>query len=43
MNSCVLKKDLETGYRHMAQDEIREAEALEWSEATIRDLIDEPQ
>ena len=27
-----------TGYRTMAQDEEREAEALEWAEATISDV-----
>jgi predicted CopG family antitoxin len=32
--------DLEAGYQAMAQDEAREAEALEWSEATIGDLVD---
>jgi hypothetical protein len=34
---------LEVGYRDMAQDEEREAEALEWSEATIGDVADEPR
>ena len=29
--------DLESGYRQMADDETREAEALEWAEATIGD------
>lgn len=33
----VLKADLEAAYREMAQDEAREAEALEWAEATIGD------
>jgi len=28
------KEDLEPAYRQMARDEIREAEALEWAEAT---------
>ena len=34
----VLNKDLEEGYQQMAQDE-----ALEWSEATIGDVRDEPR
>lgn len=36
-------KDLGAAYREMAQDEEREAEALEWAEATIRDVADEPE
>ncbi len=36
----VLRQDLEAAYRQMGQDEAREAEALEWSEATIGDLGD---
>ena len=34
----VINHDLETAYRDMAQDEAREAEALEWAEATIDDV-----
>lgn len=34
---------LELGYRQMAQDERRESEALEWAEATIGDVADEPR
>ena len=34
---------LEGGYQAMANDEEREAEALEWAEATIRDVADDPQ
>ena len=34
---------LEDGYQAMANDEDREAEALEWAEATIGDVADEPQ
>lgn len=30
----VIGKDLEAAYRQMAQEEAREAEALEWAEAT---------
>ena len=33
--ACKLARAME--YRHMAQDHQREAEALEWAEATIRD------
>jgi len=35
--------ELELGYKQMAQDEEREAEALEWAEATIGDVADEPR
>ena len=34
--------DLEQSYREMAADEAAEAEALEWSEALIGDVGDEP-
>lgn len=37
----VVEKDLEAAYRQMSQDEAREAEALEWAEATMRDVADE--
>jgi predicted CopG family antitoxin len=37
----VLNEDLESAYKEMAQDEAREAEALEWSEATIGDVNNE--
>lgn len=37
----VIGKDLETAYRQMAEDEAREAEALEWAEATVGDVGDE--
>ena len=36
----VVDLDLDTAYRAMAQDEAREAEALEWTEATIGDVSD---
>ena len=39
----VTPQDLEAAYRQMAQDETREAEALDWSEATIGDVSDEPR
>ena len=34
---------LDLGYRQMGQDEERESEALEWAEATIGDVADEPR
>ncbi len=37
----VVKRDLEAAYRRMAKDEEREAEALEWADATIGDVSDE--
>ena len=37
----VIGKDLETAHRQMAQEEAREAEALEWAEATLGDVADE--
>ena len=37
----VIGKDLEHAYQQMAQEESREAEALEWAEATIGDVSDE--
>lgn len=37
----ILDIDLEDAYHQMAQDEEREWEALEWSEATISDVSDE--
>jgi len=37
----VLLRDLEAAYMQMAQDEAREVEALQWSEATIGDVSDE--
>jgi len=36
----VIGTDLEAGYRAMAADEEREAEAFDWSEATIGDVAD---
>jgi predicted CopG family antitoxin len=32
----VIGKDLELAYQQMSQDEAREAEGLEWAEATVR-------
>ena len=37
----VIGEDLEIAYRQMAQEEVRETEALEWAEATIGDVADE--
>ncbi|MCI0639447.1 MAG: hypothetical protein L0Y72_01450 [Gemmataceae bacterium] len=37
----VLRDDLEAGYRAMALDEEREAEAKEWAEGTCGDVADE--
>ena len=36
----VIGPDLEAAYQAMAEDEAREAEALEWIEATIGDMAD---
>lgn len=37
----VTQQDLEVAYAEMAQDEAREAEALDWIEGTIGDVADE--
>lgn len=37
----VVRDDLAEAYREMAEDEAREAEALEWAEGTLRDRSDE--
>jgi len=34
----VIGTDMEAAYREMAQDEAREAEAVEWAEATVGDV-----
>ena len=39
----VIDQDLEDGYRAMAEDEGREQEAEQWSEATLGDVADEPR
>ncbi len=39
----VIDSDLEAAYREMAADEIREAEAEEWSEGLLSDIADEPR
>jgi predicted CopG family antitoxin len=37
----VMFPDLEAAYQQMAEDEKREAEALEWAEAMVGDVSDE--
>ena len=37
----VIKKDMYAAYKEMAADQVRESEALEWAEATCRDVNDE--
>jgi predicted CopG family antitoxin len=37
----VIGQDLEVAYKQMAVEEAREAEALEWAEATVGDVADE--
>jgi predicted CopG family antitoxin len=37
----VLKKDMYAAYEEMAADQIRESEAMEWSEGTIGDINNE--
>ena len=39
----VVTHDLARAYQEMAADEAREAEALEWAEATVRDVGNEAQ
>ncbi len=39
----VIGSELEAAYRQMAADEEREAEALDWAEATLGDVADEPR
>jgi hypothetical protein len=36
-----LHHNLEIAYQQMAQEEAREAEALEWAEVTVEDAADE--
>ena len=38
-----LAREMEEGYRAMAQDENREEEALSWSEGLVGDVADEPR
>jgi predicted CopG family antitoxin len=37
----VLKHELESAYKEMAKDRVREKEALEWSEAILGDIAHE--
>jgi hypothetical protein len=37
----VISRDLEAAYREMASDGVREAEAEEWGEGVVGDLIDD--
>ena len=37
----VIKRDIYAAYKEMADDEVRESEALEWAEATLGDVNDE--
>ena len=39
----IAEASLEAAYAEMGRDERREAEALEWAEATIGDCADEPR
>ena len=39
----VIDEELERAYAHMAKDEKRESEALEWAEAVVGDMGDEPR
>ncbi len=41
VRSHLVGKDLEVAYKQLAQEELREAEALEWAEATVGDVADE--
>ncbi|MDJ0900012.1 MAG: hypothetical protein QNJ55_14510 [Xenococcus sp. MO_188.B8] len=39
----VIEDDLDTAYKQMAADEDREMEAMEWAEALISDISNEPR
>ncbi len=39
----VIDEDLESAYREMAADEVREREAEEWGEALVGDVADDPR
>ncbi len=39
----VVRPNLEAAYAEMAKDKKREKEAMEWAEATFRDVADEPK
>ncbi len=36
-------RDIRRGYREMAADEAHETQAIEWAEATIEDVAEEPE
>ncbi len=38
----ILNQNLQAEYKQMAQDEVREFEALKWSESMIGDVSNEP-
>jgi len=42
VRSHVIPKQLEEAYRQMAADEKREADALEWAQETVGEVVDEP-
>lgn len=37
----VVRREMEAAYQEMARQEAREAEALEWAEATLEDVSNE--
>ena len=39
----VLRNSLDAAYQQMAQDEVREKEALEWAEGTVGDVSHDPR
>lgn len=39
----VIEEELAAGYKEMANDELREKQALEWSEALAGDVKDDPR
>ncbi len=39
----VIEEKWESGYKEMAMNELREKQALEWSESLIRDVENEPR
>ena len=39
----VIEDDLDAAYAAMAEDQQREREALEWAEAMVSDVADEPR
>lgn len=39
----VIEEKWESGYEEMAKDELREKQALEWSEALLGDIEDDPR